>query len=115
MLQFESGYAGDQSGVRFAARDGGRRVLFRVERQAVIGGLGLQPAGCEPLEALMQDTWKTCGEAAYVLTRMLPIMTISQSSRWKSVISDIVEMRRPSVSGRQGSYRPCKCSIGSPS
>jgi hypothetical protein len=55
MLRFENGYAGDQSGVRFAARDGGRRVLFRVEKQAVIGGLGLQPVGCEPLEALMQN------------------------------------------------------------
>ena len=55
MLQFENGYAGDQSGVRVAAHDEGRRVLFRVERQAAIGGLGLQPSGCEPLEALMQD------------------------------------------------------------
>jgi hypothetical protein len=55
MLQFENGYAGDQSGVRFAARDGGRRVLFRVEKQAVIGGLGLQPGRRERFEALMKD------------------------------------------------------------
>jgi hypothetical protein len=55
MLQFENGYAGDQSGVRFAARDGGRRVLFRVEKQTVIGGLGLQPGRREPFEALMKD------------------------------------------------------------
>ena len=54
-LQFENGYAGDQSGVRVAAHDGERRVLFRVEKQTVIGGLGLQPRRREPFEALMKD------------------------------------------------------------
>jgi len=55
MLEFENGYAGDQSGVRIIARDGGRRVLFRVERQTAIEGLGLRPSTRAPFEALMED------------------------------------------------------------
>ena len=33
MLEFHRGDAADQSGVRVAARDGGRRILFRVEKE----------------------------------------------------------------------------------
>jgi hypothetical protein len=55
MLELENGYAGDQSGVRITARDGRRRVLFRVERQTAIEGLGLKPSTREPFEALMED------------------------------------------------------------
>ena len=55
MLQFEDGYARDQSGVRVAANDEGRRVLFRLEKQTVIGVLGLPGGHCEPIEALIKD------------------------------------------------------------
>lgn len=69
MLEFENGYAGDQSGVRITARDGGRRVLFRVERQTAIEGLGLHPGARKPFEALMEDrmaeVWRGC-EHAYL-------------------------------------------------
>ena len=69
MLEFENGYAGDQSGVRITARDGGRRVLFRTERQTAIEGLGLQPSARKPFEALMEDrmaeVWRGC-EHAYL-------------------------------------------------
>ena len=53
MLQFEDGYTRDQSGVRVAAHDRGRRVLFRVERQTVMGMI--EPLPGQPLEALMKD------------------------------------------------------------
>jgi len=43
MLQFHHGYAADESGVRVAARDEGRRILFRVEKSIAIKGLGLRP------------------------------------------------------------------------
>ena len=69
MLEFEDGYTGDQSGVRITARDRGRRVLFRVERQTAIEGLGLKPSTREPFEALMEDhmaeVWRGC-ECAYL-------------------------------------------------
>jgi hypothetical protein len=69
MLEFEKGYARDQSGVRISARDGRRRVLFRVERQTAIEGLSLQPSTCEPIESLMEDhmvrIWRGC-EHAYL-------------------------------------------------
>lgn len=55
MLKFEDGYAGDRFGIRVAAHDGGRRVLFRVDRQTAMGGLRLQPSICEPFEALLED------------------------------------------------------------
>ncbi len=68
MLQFEDGYTGDQSGVRVAAHDGGRRVLFRVDKQTVIGALGLQPRRRELFEVLLKDHMEDirCGcERAY--------------------------------------------------
>ena len=55
MLEFEKGYARDQSGVRITARDGRRRVLFRVERQTAIEGLSLPLSTREPIESLMED------------------------------------------------------------
>ena len=55
MLEFEKGYSGDQSGVRITARDGRRRVLFRVERQTAIEGLSLPLSTQEPIESLMED------------------------------------------------------------
>ena len=54
MLEFHRGYAADQSGVRVAARDGGRRILFRVENGVAIKGLGLPP-GAAPFEDLLEE------------------------------------------------------------
>jgi hypothetical protein len=54
MLEFHRGYATDQSGVRVAARDGGRRILFRVENGIAIKGLGLRPSPA-PFEDLLQE------------------------------------------------------------
>lgn len=55
MLEFQSGYAADQSGVRVAARDGGRRILFRVEQGIAVQGLGLRPHSRAPFEHLLQE------------------------------------------------------------
>ena len=67
MLEFHSGYSGDQSGVRVAANDGGRRVLFRVEKGSTIKGLGLRPGLGAPFEALMEerltDVRRACRQA----------------------------------------------------
>lgn len=54
MLEFHRGYAADRSGVRVAARDGGRRILFRVENGIAIEGLGLRP-GLVSFEDLLQE------------------------------------------------------------
>jgi len=66
MLEFQRGYAADQSGVRVAARDGGRRILFRVENGIAIKGLGLRP-GPVPFEDLLQgrlpDVRQACRRA----------------------------------------------------
>ena len=95
MLEFENGYAGDQSGVRITARDGGRRVLFRVERQTAIEGLGLQPSTREPFEALMEDhmgeVLRGCEHAYLDDLNHYNLTIVSQSSGCKSVISDIAE------------------------
>jgi hypothetical protein len=55
MLEFEKGYSGDQSGVRITARDGRRRILFRVKRQTAIEGLSLPVSTREPIGSLMED------------------------------------------------------------
>ena len=68
MLEFENGYAGDQSGVRIIARDGGRRVLFRVERQIAIEGLGLRPAPASHSRPSWKTIWRRCGVAASTRT-----------------------------------------------
>lgn len=54
MLEFQSGYAADQSGIRVAARDGGRRILFRVEKRIAVQGLGL-PGHRAPFEHVFQE------------------------------------------------------------
>jgi hypothetical protein len=55
MLEFHNGYAGDQSGVRVAAHDRGRRILFRVEKHVAIKALGLQPGLRASFETLMEE------------------------------------------------------------
>ena len=55
MLEFHSGYAADQSGVRVAARDGGRRILFRVEKGIAIEGLEVRPGLRAPFEDVMEE------------------------------------------------------------
>ena len=55
MLEFHSGYAADQSGVRVAARDEGRRILFRVGKDIAVQGLGLRPSPRAPFEHMLQE------------------------------------------------------------
>lgn len=79
MLEFHNGYAADQSGVRVAAHDGGRRVLFRVEKRIAIKGLGLQSGVCAPFEALMEEHVKDVQRAcrrAYLATPNLDHLTL---------------------------------------
>jgi hypothetical protein len=55
MLEFHSGYSGDQCGVRVSAQDGERRILFRVEKGIAIKGFGLQLGVRAPFEVLMEE------------------------------------------------------------
>ena len=67
MLEFHNGYIGDQSGVRVAAHEAGRRILFRIEKRIAMKGLGLQPRSGASFEALMEehevDVWRACKRA----------------------------------------------------
>ena len=67
MLEFHNGYAADQTGVRVAAQDDGRRILFRVEKCMAIKALGLQPDSRASFETLMDervvDVRRACGHA----------------------------------------------------
>ena len=64
MLEFHRGYAADQSGVRVAARDGGRRILFRVEKSIAIKELGLHPG--RRFDDLLQEHLPTSAKRADV-------------------------------------------------
>jgi hypothetical protein len=55
MLAFHGGYAADQSGVRVAARDEGRHILFRVEKGIAVQALGLRPSPRAPFEHVLRE------------------------------------------------------------
>ena len=74
MLKFDNEYASDKSGVRLAAHDGGRRVLFRIEKRIALkrSGAGFLPIGAN---AMRNDIHRAC-KRAYVEAPRLDNLTL---------------------------------------